>query len=173
MVWVLDFMPWLRSQLTSVQISFLTSGTFVSPIFWSDEFIFVEPFLALRLTFYNLHFKTLQKFGAGTPTLKITSSTAQLSSNWSISRICPTALIWRRPFYFMNIKAFGNLFFKLFIRLPFVLRRKSFRLEAGACCEGWFLSLGYWVGQSDEKNTPLRGRDRPRSDPQWSPGFPN
>ena len=38
-------------------------------------------------------------------------------------------------------------------------------------CEGWFLSLGYWVGQSDEKKTPLRGRDRLRSDPSVLPVF--
>ena len=46
-------------------------------------------------------------------------------------------------------------------------------------CEGnfrspyasWILSLGYWVGQSDEENTPLRDRDHLRSDPMSSPVF--
>ena len=38
---------------------------------------------------------------------------------------------------------------------------------------GWFLPLGCWVDQSDEKNTPLRGRDCLRGDPKWSPGFLN
>ena len=52
-------------------------------------------------------------------------------------------------------------------------RKLNFRDIITSKCEGWFLSLGYWVGQSDEKNTPLRGRDRLRSDPQWSPGFPS
>ena len=40
-------------------------------------------------------------------------------------------------------------------------------------CEGGFLSMGFQIGQSDEKNTPLRGRDRLRDDPQWSPCFLN
>ena len=35
------------------------------------------------------------------------------------------------------------------------------------------LSLGYWVGQCDEENTPLRDRDRLRSDPHEFPGFLN
>ena len=48
-------------------------------------------------------------------------------------------------------------------------------------CEGsfrspyasWFLSLGYWVGQSGEENIPLRDRDRLRSDRHEFPGFLN
>ena len=46
-------------------------------------------------------------------------------------------------------------------------------------CEGnfrspnvsWFLSLGYWVDQSGEENTPLRDRDRLRSNPMSFPVF--
>ena len=48
-------------------------------------------------------------------------------------------------------------------------------------CEGsfrspdarWFLSLGYWVDQSSEEKTPLRDRDRLRSDPHEFLGFLN
>ena len=48
-------------------------------------------------------------------------------------------------------------------------------------CEGsfrspfasWFLPLGYWVGQSDEENTPLRDRDHLSSDPHEFLGFLN
>ena len=52
-------------------------------------------------------------------------------------------------------------------------RRNSNYSNLKGDCEGGFLSLGFQVGQSVDKNTPLRGRDRLRDDPQWSAGFLN
>ena len=80
----------------------------------------------------------------------------------------PDSLVLPRVLNFLLFFIFEKSFLACFFFF-FDLCEGSFRSPYAR----WFLSLGYWVDKSGEKNTPLRDRDHLKSDPHEFPGFLN
>ena len=72
-----------------------------------------------------------------------------------------------------EMKKFGQFLKEEFHPSPLKIFKWNCEGSFWSSYASWFLPLGYWVGQSDEENTPLRDRDHLRSDPHEFPGFLN
>ena len=78
------------------------------------------------------------------------SSSEKSAGIFSLDRYSP---LWTTPAIFPStIRFFASIVNKFWIITLF--KEKTCSWFNCGHCEGWSLSLGYWVGQNDEKSTP-------------------